>query len=55
MSSPIEDFLNEDDSKEIGHSNSKEDLNTPDDDDQVEPGAKPWTEEDDNDAKSGPS
>lgn len=34
---------------DIGHAESNEDLSTPDDDDQVEPGAEPWVEEDDDD------
>lgn len=48
MSSPIESFF-EDTTEEIGHADSKEDLSTPNDDDQVEPGAEPWVEEDDDD------
>jgi len=32
---------------ERGHTDSHEDLSTPDGDDQVEPGVQPWTEEDD--------
>jgi hypothetical protein len=35
---------------EHGHADSHDDLSTPDDDDQVEPGAQPWTEEDDDGA-----
>jgi len=35
---------------EHGHADSHDDLSTPDDDDQVEPGAQPWTEEDDDQA-----
>jgi hypothetical protein len=31
------------------------DLSTPENDDQVEPDAEPWTEEDDEDAKHGSS
>ena len=40
--------------EEVGHSNSKEDLSTPDNDEQVEPDAEPWVEDDD-DAESRPS
>lgn len=32
--------------KEIGHHDLQTDLSNPEDDDQVEPGAKPWTPED---------
>lgn len=54
MTDPIEAFL-EDKELEVGHKDSKEDLSTPEDDDQVEPGAEPWIEEDDDGAKSGSS
>jgi hypothetical protein len=39
---------------EVGHADSDEDLSTPDDDYQVEPGAEPWVEDDD-DAEPGSS
>jgi len=32
---------------ELGHADSPEDLSTPADDEQVEPGAQPWVEPDD--------
>ena len=40
--------------EEVGHADSREDLSTPPDDDQVEPGAQPWVEVDD-DAEPRPS
>jgi len=39
---------------EVGHAGSYEDLSTPPDDEQVEPGAQPWVEVDD-DAEPRPS
>lgn len=39
---------------ERGHADSDEDLSTPADDEQIEPGAQPWVEVDD-DAKLGSS
>jgi len=41
----------ENEPEEVGHADRRGDLSTPDDDDQVEPGAEPWVEDDD-DAES---
>jgi len=49
--------MSEQHNPEVGHAGSYEDLSTPVDDEQVEPGARPWVEPDEesDDAEPRPS